>query len=132
MPPSTMLSKILKTLPPGSFMAKTDIESAFRILPVHPDDFSLLGFKWEDAYYYDTFLPMGCSSSCQIFETYSTALQWVAQNKLGCSQVFHILDVFSLLRILKNLPNNLLMPFSIFVRMSVCLFRRRRHFSLPQ
>ena len=57
------------------YMAKTDIKSAFRIIPVHPSDYPLLGFHWRDGYYYDRCLPMGCSSSCAIFETFSTALQ---------------------------------------------------------
>ena len=29
----------------GAFMAKADVESAFRLLPVHPRDFCLLGIK---------------------------------------------------------------------------------------
>ena len=37
---------------------------------------------------------MGCASSCKIFETCSTALEWVAKCKLGCSHVIHILDNF--------------------------------------
>jgi len=40
-------------------MAKSDIEDAFRLLPIHPDDHHLLGFTWEGKYYYDTCLPMG-------------------------------------------------------------------------
>ena len=30
------------------FLAKTDIKSAFRIVPVHPSDYELLGFKWRE------------------------------------------------------------------------------------
>lgn len=48
-------------------MAKTDIEDAFRIIPIHPSDYHLLGFIWEGQFYYDKCLPMGASSSCQIF-----------------------------------------------------------------
>jgi hypothetical protein len=33
----------------GAHMAKADIESAFRLLPVHPDDFNLLGIKFPDS-----------------------------------------------------------------------------------
>ena len=29
----------------GAFMAKSDVESDFRLLPVHPRDFCLLGMK---------------------------------------------------------------------------------------
>ena len=36
---------------PGCFMAKTDIESAFRFFPVHPDDWELLGMFWDEQYY---------------------------------------------------------------------------------
>ena len=37
---------------------------------------------------------MGCASSCKIFETFSTTLEWVAINKLSCNQVIHVLDDF--------------------------------------
>lgn len=33
----------------GALMTKTDIEEAFRIIPIHPDDYKLLGFSWEGA-----------------------------------------------------------------------------------
>ena len=51
-----------------TFLAKVDIESAFRIIPVSPLDSPLLGFQWDGKYYMDAVLPMGCSSSCAIFE----------------------------------------------------------------
>ena len=75
-------------------MAKTDIKSAFRIIPVHPDDHPLLGMKWENFDDYDRCLVMGCSSSCAIFESFSTALEWIAIHRLGASNVLHILDDF--------------------------------------
>ena len=58
----------------GSFLAKSDIRSAFRLIPVHPEDFHLLGFTWQGKYYYDRSLPMGASSSCFLFELFSSAL----------------------------------------------------------
>ena len=42
------------------FLAKSDIKSAFRIIPVHPDDRHLLGVFWNGCYYYDNCLPMDC------------------------------------------------------------------------
>ena len=84
----------LKRTGKGCFMVKTDIKSAFRIIPVHPGDHPLLGMKWENLYYYDRCLPMGCSSSCAIFEAFSTALEWIAIHRLGTSSVLHILDDF--------------------------------------
>ena len=35
---------------------------------------------------------MGCWSSCNICETFSTALKWIATTKLQASTVMHILD----------------------------------------
>ena len=32
----------------GSFLAKTDIKSAFRIIPIRPEDYHLLGMRWVD------------------------------------------------------------------------------------
>ena len=78
----------------GCAMAKTDVRSAFRIVPIHPSDYPLLGFQWKEKWYYDKTLPMGCSSSCQIFEDLSTAMEWVAKNKLQIPNIIHILDDF--------------------------------------
>ena len=32
----------------GCTLAKTDVRSAFRIIPVHPKEYHLLGMKWRD------------------------------------------------------------------------------------
>ena len=40
-------------LPHGSFAAKTDIESAFRLLPIHPKHYPKLGMQLDGKYYYD-------------------------------------------------------------------------------
>ena len=42
----------------------------------------------------DAVLPMGCASSCRIFEAVSTALHWIAIDKLGATAVVHYLDDF--------------------------------------
>lgn len=78
-------------------MAKVDIESAFRIIPVSPADRPMLGFRWRGQYFMDAVLPMGCSSSCAIFECFSTALEWVAKVKLGVTEMVHIIDDFLIL-----------------------------------
>ena len=75
-------------------MAKTDIKNAFRLLPIHPEDYGLLGLKWKGLYYYDKCMPMGCSSSCLTFETFSTALEWIAKQKLRIDYILHLLDDF--------------------------------------
>lgn len=85
---------VIKQLGAGCFMAKTDIKSAFRIIPIHPSDFPLLGMKWDNQFYYDVCLPMGLSSSCAIFEAFSSSLEWISVHRFGASGVLHILDDF--------------------------------------
>ena len=60
--------KIIVSLGKGCLIAKTDVESAFRVVQVRKEDHELLGFKWQGFFYYDKCLPMGCASSCAIFE----------------------------------------------------------------
>ena len=86
--------KLIQQHGPGCFLAKTNIESAFKIVPIHPSDYHLLGLAWNSNFYYDKCLPFGCSSSCNIFETFSTALEWAAQNKLHIPGDLHLLDDF--------------------------------------
>lgn len=37
----------------GSFLVKMDIQSAIRLLPVRSSDQELLGFKFNNQFYYD-------------------------------------------------------------------------------
>ena len=50
--------------------------------------------KWHGMYYYDRYMPMGCSSSWKTFETFSSALKWIAHNKLHIRHILHILNDF--------------------------------------
>lgn len=84
----------IKRLGQGCFLAKTDIESAFRLIPVHPDDYELLGMCWKGKYYYDKVLPFGLRSAPYIFNQLSDALEWILKNKCLISFVCHILDDF--------------------------------------
>lgn len=79
---------------PGALMAKTDIEAAFRLLPVHPDSFRYLGCFWDGGYYVDRCLPMGCSVSCAYFEKFSSFLEWVVRRESEVPSVLHYLDDF--------------------------------------
>lgn len=78
----------------GALLAKTDIEAAFRLLPVHPSSFCLLGCTWQDQFYVDCCLPMGCSVSCYFFELFSTFLEWVVRQESLVPSVLHYLDDF--------------------------------------
>ena len=76
-------------------MANIDIADAFRIVPLHPSQYHLTGFSWQNYYYYDKCLPQGCASSCKIFESVSSAIKWILVCKLGVTNVVKVLhDLF--------------------------------------
>ena len=79
----------------GCYIGKVDIESAFRIVPIHPSDYWLLGLKFQGHIYFDKRLPMGASISCSTFEEVSRAIQWVLRSRVATNCDWsHILDDF--------------------------------------
>jgi hypothetical protein len=94
---------LIKKAGPGCFLAKTDICNAFRLIPICPEDYDLLGKKWKGVYYYDRCMPMGCSSSCKTFEAFSTAVEWIAREKLLIDWILHLLDDFLIVASLHQL-----------------------------
>jgi len=85
---------IIKSLGRGSFMAKTDLKSAFRLIPVHPGNWHLLGIYWQNQYYVDLYLPFGLRSAPYLFNQLSDALEWILKNNYNLGNVIHILDDF--------------------------------------
>ena len=75
-------------------LAKIDIKSAFRLLPIYPGDFDLLGFQFKGQYYIDKCLPMGCSISCSLFEKFATFLHWLVAHNTNKRTLDHYLDDF--------------------------------------
>ena len=51
----------------GTLLAKFDVESAYRNVPVHSDDRYLLGMKWRGKYFVDLAFPFGLCSTPYIF-----------------------------------------------------------------
>lgn len=86
--------ELIQNIGRGCLVAKADLLDAFRIIPVAPSSYHYLGFKWKGNFYFDKCLPMGCSISCQTFESLSQALQWILVNKLSVHHTSHILDDF--------------------------------------
>ena len=85
-----MLSKLGK----GAMAARLDIKSAFRLLPIHPSDYELLGYRISDYYFVDKCLPFGCAISCSLFEKFSTFLEWELKKRASTENVVHYLDDF--------------------------------------
>ena len=78
----------------GSYLAKTDIEAAFRLIPLRPSDYELFGMYWQGSYYYDRVLPFGLRSAPFLFNQLSEAIEWILLHKCSISFVCHILDDF--------------------------------------
>ena len=78
----------------GSFMGKLDIKHAFRLCPVHPTDWRLLGYRFEGRYYMDIVLPFGLRSSPFIFNQFADALAWILTVIYDLTGVIHYLDDF--------------------------------------
>ena len=83
---------MVRQLGQGALLGKTDIKSAFRLLPVSPTDFDLLGIKLANYHFFDKCLPMGYSISCALFEKFLTFLQWVLLQRSNSAHVMNYLD----------------------------------------
>ena len=80
---------IIAMLSRGTYLAKTDIKSAFRLLPVNNSDFDLLGFHFNHAFYYDKMLPLGA-----IWDIFACFLHWLIVDRSQNSSILHYLDDF--------------------------------------
>ena len=85
---------LVKKAGKGALMAKLDIKHAFRIVPVHPDDWDLLGTCWQGQLYVELRLPFGCRSSVFIFNTFADALARILRVKYLIEMLVHYLDDF--------------------------------------
>ena len=73
-------------------LAKVDIESANRLIPVHPDDRTLLGVQWQGRVYIDP-IRSPLSSGLPQTSAVADALQWYLRLK-GIPHIEHYLDDF--------------------------------------
>ena len=85
---------IIQELGKNCYLFKSDIKNAFRLLPINPQDFELLGFMVEDKIFFDKALPFGCSISPSLFENFSTFLEFCVKTKMKSGHLIHYLDDF--------------------------------------
>ena len=79
----------------GARLAKFDIESAYRLIPVHPEDRRLLGMSWNGKIFVDGALPFGLRSAPKLFTALADALSWVIHQH-GVREAIHYLDDYLL------------------------------------
>ena len=87
------VAAIAMQLGKGALLAKADIKSAYRLIPVHPQDRIWLGMQWDNKLYIDGMLPFGLRSAPKIFTAVADALEWCV-HKRGVDYIFHYLDDF--------------------------------------
>ena len=71
-------------------MAKIDLQSAFRMVTVHREDWDLLGIYWQNHYYVDTCLPFGLRSAPYLFNQFARAQ--ILQTNYDMPHLIHYLD----------------------------------------
>lgn len=76
-----------------TLLVKLDIKSGYRLHPVHPLDWSLLGVQWGGTHYIDGALPFSLWSAPKVFTAMADTLQWVMENG-GVLAVDHYLNDF--------------------------------------
>ena len=71
----------------GCFLSKIDIKHAFRLLPVPPTQWILLGIFWLGHFFVDIRLPFDLRSSLAIFNCFADAICWILRH------IYHLLHV---------------------------------------
>ncbi len=74
-----------------ALLAKVDIEAAYRLIPVHPQDRVIQAVQWGGNTFVDPMLPFGLRSAPKIFNAVADALQWHL-TQAGIEVLFHYLD----------------------------------------
>ncbi len=83
---------MLKIVGHGAWMAKIDITSAFKVMPIHPihpDSWHLFGVRWNGKFYFSVRLTFGCKSSPKIFDMLSEAVCWILSNNYAIPHLIH-------------------------------------------
>ena len=72
----------------GALLPMVDIEAAYRLIPVHPQD-----RHWNDHTYVDPMLPFSLHSAPKIFNVVADALNWYL-HQARIQHILHYLDDF--------------------------------------
>ena len=83
----------IRRLGHGTLLAKFELKSAYRMVPVHPSNQQLLGINWQGLTYSDAALPFGLRSAPKIFSAVADTLAW-AMFSNGVEFFIHYLDDF--------------------------------------
>lgn len=91
------VDKAVSLITPNAYLAKLDLKSAYRHVPIHPSNYTATGLAWhfsgDDAptYLYDCKLPFGAAKSPEIFHRLTQAITRM-MDRGGYSSVLAYLD----------------------------------------
>ena len=85
---------MIKSLGRSALMAELVIRHAFRLCPVSPVDWHLLGTHWEGFYFIELRLPFGLCSSVFNVNSSADAMEWILRNKYNLKVLSHHPDDF--------------------------------------
>ncbi|XP_065884002.1 uncharacterized protein [Dysidea avara] len=83
----------IKQIGYGTLMAKIDVKSAFRLLPVHPADRHLLS---NNQIFIDTCLPFGLRSAPKLFNVLADLLSWILKQMQVTPAMYYLDDFLTL------------------------------------
>ena len=99
------------------YLGKTDLTSAFRVLPMKRKCFCLLVFKATDPsdgkvkYFIDKCLPFGASLSCSHYQRFSNSLRHILRYRTGRKTINNYLDDFLFIAISHLICNGMINSF---------------------
>ena len=89
-------ARLIATHGKGALLAKLDLHSAYRKVPVHSEDQPLLAINWKGTTYIDHALPFGLRSAPKIFTAVADGYAWGLSSQ-GVTDFVHYLDDFPIL-----------------------------------
>ena len=116
---------IILSLGPGCLLTKIDIQKAFRQVPVHPSNWNLLGFSFNNAFYIDRVLSMGGRSSPAIFNSIAVAAEWICCNNYHLKNMIHLLDDFLLVEVSSTKKRGRDVILGVFERLGLIVNKKK-------
>ena len=89
--------KLIKKLGKNTWLMKTDITDAFKLIPIKEYLWPYHGIHWNNEFYFFTRLVFGSRSSPKIFDQLSSTICWIVQNNYNIEHILHLLDDFLIL-----------------------------------
>ena len=94
-----IVEKAVSQIKPNSYLAKIDLKSAYRHVPIHPSNYRATGLAWQFqgdqhvTYLYDNKLPFGASKSLEVFHRLTQAVTRMMARR-GFRTILAYLDDF--------------------------------------